>query len=210
MKQKHYPFTAEPLPYDYEALEPHISSDTLHFHHDKHYATYVTNLNNALEKYPELHEKTLEELISNPDDIPADIRTAVRNNGGGVYNHELYFEGMTPKTMEPGEMQHIICEQFDSMDAWNEELKQAAVTQFGSGYGVFVTDEDGSLKIVKAANQDTPLTMNLYPLLLVDVWEHAYYLDVQNRRPDYVDGWFNLINWTYVENRYKNYLKDSK
>lgn len=206
MKQKHYPFSVAPLPYDYDALEPNISSDTLHFHHDKHYATYVNNLNNALEQYPELHELSLEELISNPGAVPPEIRTAVHNNGGGVYNHELYFEAMTPKETE-NEMQNLINEQFDSMDAWKEEMKKAAVSQFGSGYAVFATDPDGNLKIVQVANQDTPLPMGLCPLLLVDIWEHAYYLDVQNRRPDYVDKWFQLINWPYVTNRYKSCLK---
>lgn len=195
---QHYPFTLMPLPYSYDALTPVLDETTLCYHHDKHLKAYVDNLNGALANHPELQELTLSELIRGADTLPADIRTPVKNNAGGVYNHQAYFECMSP-TMEVNEAaKKAIENSFGTMEAWREQMKEAGVKVFGSGWAWLVKDSMGKLKIIQTANQDTPLTLDLKPVLPMDVWEHAYYLQYQNRRPDYVDNWFSIINWNQV------------
>lgn len=206
MKEESYPFVVRPLPYEYDALTPVLNEETLHFHHDKHYKTYVDNLNSVLSDYPELQKKSLKELLLNLDDIPMPARTAIRNNGGGVYNHELYFNAMrSPVGQAPeGELAEAIKRDFGSYRQWQEQMKQAAVSKFGSGWAWLLTDKDGNLSIVQTANQDIPDIGVYTPLFVVDVWEHAYYLQYQNRRADYVEGWFDLINWRKAEKRYED------
>lgn len=205
MKEETYPFVAKPLPYEYDALVPVLDQETLHFHHDKHYKTYVDNLNAALSDYPELQKLGLSDLLRQIDYLPAAIQTPVRNNGGGVYNHELYFDSMkSPVGQEPsGLLLEAIERDFGSFQQWKEQMKQAAVGRFGSGWAWLVTDNNGKLSIVQTANQDVPDLNKLTPVFLIDVWEHAYYLQYQNRRADYVDGWFGLINWRKAQKRYE-------
>jgi Superoxide dismutase len=205
MKEETYPFVAKPLPYEYDALVPVLDQETMHFHHDKHYKTYVDNLNAALSDYPELQKTGLSDLLCQIDKLPAAIQTPVRNNGGGVYNHELYFDSMkSPVGQEPsGILLEAINRDFGSLQQWKEQMKQAAVGRFGSGWAWLVTDKDGKLSIVQTANQDVPDLNKVTPVFLVDVWEHAYYLQYQNRRADYVEGWFSLINWRKAEKRYE-------
>lgn len=208
MNDETYPFVVRPLPYEYDALIPVLDEETLHFHHDKHYKTYVDNLNGVLSDYPELQKKSLKELLTNLDQLPSAIRTAVQNNGGGVYNHELYFDSMkSPVGQSPeGKLAEAIDRDFGSYLQWKEAMKQAAVGRFGSGWAFLVTDGSGKLQILQTANQDVPDLKKLTPLFLVDVWEHAYYLQYQNRRADYVEGWFNLIHWKKAERRYEEAL----
>lgn len=205
MNPEVYPFVVRPLPYEYDALMPVLDEETLRFHHDKHYKTYVDNLNKTLADYPELQRLSLKELLTKPEEIPASIRTSIRNNGGGVYNHELYFDMMKGNCgQEPtGELADAIARDFGSYRQWKEKMKQAAVSQFGSGWAWLLTDSEGKLSIVQTANQDVPDLQIYTPLLLVDVWEHAYYLQYQNRRADYVEGWFDLINWRKAAKRYE-------
>ena len=209
MKAETYPFVVRPLPYEYDALVPVLDEETLTFHHDKHYKTYVDNLNGALADYPELQKKSLTELLSQLNMLPGAVQTAVRNNGGGVYNHELYFDSMKePVGQEPsGALAEAIDRDFGSYRQWKEQMKQAAVGKFGSGWAWLVADGDGILSIVQTANQDVPDLEEYVPVLLVDVWEHAYYLQYQNRRADYVDGWFGLINWRKAGKRYEDILE---
>lgn len=209
MKAETYPFVVRPLPYEYDALVPVLDEETLTFHHDKHYKTYVDNLNGALADYPELQKKSLTELLSQLNMLPGAVQTAVRNNGGGVYNHELYFDSMKePVGQEPsGALAEAIDRDFGSYRQWKEQMKQAAVGKFGSGWAWLVADGDGILSIVQTANQDVPDLEDYTPILLVDVWEHAYYLQYQNRRADYVDGWFGLINWRKAGKRYEDILE---
>ena len=205
MKEETYPIVVKPLPYEYDALVPVLDQETMHFHHDKHYKTYVDNLNAALSDYPELQKTGLSDLLRQIDKLPAAIQTPVRNNGGGVYNHELYFDSMkSPVGQEPsGILLEAINRDFGSLQQWKEQMKQAAVGRFGSGWAWLVTDKDGKLSIVQTANQDVPDLNKVTPVFLVDVWEHAYYLQYQNRRADYVEGWFSLINWRKAEKRYE-------
>lgn len=205
MKAETYPFIVRPLPYEYDALVPVLDEETLHFHHDKHYKTYVDNLNSTLSDYPELQKKSLAELLIGIDRLPPQVQTPIRNNGGGVYNHELYFDSMkNPAGQEPeGALAEAIERDFGSYRQWKEQMKQAAVGKFGSGWAWLVSDDSGRLSIVQTANQDVPDLEEYTPLLLVDVWEHAYYLQYQNRRADYVDGWFGLINWRKADKRYE-------
>lgn len=204
MNKETYPFVVRPLPYEYDALMPVLDEETLHFHHDKHYKTYVDNLNNTLADYPELQQMSLKELLNALDELPAAAQTPIRNNGGGVYNHELYFDSMkSPVGQEPsGELAEAINRDFGSYRQWQEKMKQAAVGQFGSGWAWLLADSEGRLSIVQAANQNVPDLAMYTPIFLVDVWEHAYYLQYQNRRADYVDGWFTLINWRKAQKRY--------
>lgn len=209
MNAETYPFVVRPLPYEYDALIPVLDEEILHFHHDKHYKTYVDNLNSVLSDYPELQKKSLKELLIGLDQLPSAIRTAVQNNGGGVYNHELYFDSMkSPVGQSPeGKLAEAIDRDFGSYLQWKEAMKQAAVGKFGSGWAFLVTDGSGKLQIVTTANQDVPDLKKLTPLFLVDVWEHAYYLQYQNRRADYVEGWFSLIHWKKAERRYEEALE---
>ena len=205
MNAETYPFVVRPLPYEYDALMPVLDEDTLHFHHDKHYKTYVDNLNSALSDYPELQRMSLKELLSSIETLPGQVQTAIRNNGGGVYNHELYFDSMkNPVGQEPGgALAEAIDRDFGSYRQWKEQMKQAAVGKFGSGWAWLVADNKGKLSIVQTANQDVPDLQEFTPIFLVDVWEHAYYLQYQNRRADYVEDWFDLINWRKAEKRYE-------
>ena len=194
----HYPFQLPPLPYAYDALEPYVDQETMHFHHDKHLKTYVDNLNKALEAHPEYHSWTLEDLLAKLSELPDSLRTAVRNNGGGVYNHDLYFDLMAPtgQTIAPA-----VAKAFGDEETWKKQMKAAALGQFGSGFAWVVADQAGALSILALPNQDNPLSQGLTPILPLDVWEHAYYLKYQNLRADYVDNWFQVINWKAVEER---------
>lgn len=198
MNHRTYPFELLPLPYAYDALEPYIDAETMRFHHDRHLKTYVDNLNKALEGYPQYHLWTLEELLKNLSELPDGLQTAVRNNGGGVYNHELFFE-----LMAPGEQAMLpqVSGAFGGEEAWKKEMKAAALGQFGSGFAWLVSEPSGGLKVIALPNQDNPLSMGLLPILPLDVWEHAYYLKYQNLRADYIDAWFHVINWSGVSER---------
>lgn len=191
------------LPYGYDALEPYIDVETMHLHHEKHHNTYVTNLNAAIEKHPELGSKSIEELIADIDALPEDIRTAVRNNGGGHANHTFFWEIMAPKAGgEPvGELKTAIDEAFGSFTDFKAKFKAAATTRFGSGWAWLVV-KDGKLEITSTPNQDSPLMEGLAPILGLDVWEHAYYLNYRNVRPDYVDAFWNVVNWDKVNEFY--------
>lgn len=197
-------YTLPDLPYAYDALEPYIDEETMHLHHDKHHNTYVTNLNSAIEKYPELGEKTIEELLSDMDAIPTDIKTAVRNNGGGHANHSFFWEIMAPNAGgEPtGEIKEAINEAFGDFSSFKEEFKKAAAGRFGSGWAWLVM-ENGKLAITSTANQDSPLMEGKTPILGLDVWEHAYYLKYKNVRPDYISAFWNVINWDEVNKRFE-------
>ncbi|MCZ1977371.1 superoxide dismutase [Enterococcus faecium] len=197
-------YTLPDLPYAYDALEPYIDEETMHLHHDKHHNTYVTNLNSAIEKYPELGEKTIEELLSDMDAIPTDIKTAVRNNGGGHANHSFFWEIMAPNAGgEPtGEIKEAINEGFGDFSSFKEEFKKAAAGRFGSGWAWLVM-ENGKLAITSTANQDSPLMEGKTPILGLDVWEHAYYLKYKNVRPDYIAAFWNVINWDEVNKRFE-------
>jgi superoxide dismutase, Fe-Mn family len=191
------------LPYDYAALEPHLSGQILELHHDKHHAAYVNNLNTALEKYPELQQKSIEDLLKGINTVPEDIRTAVRNNGGGHANHTLFWELMGPgKGGTPsGALGEAITSSFTSFDSFKEQFAKAAVGRFGSGWA-WLIDAGGKLVIESSANQDSPLMEGKKALLGLDVWEHAYYLKYQNRRPDYITAWWNVVNWDTVAKRF--------
>ena len=196
----HYPFELIPLPYEYQALEPYIDMQTMEIHHNKHLKAYVDNLNSALKDYPQYHCWSLEKLILNSNCLPCTICTAVKNNAGGVYNHNFYFNIMGNKNNEPtGKMSKAITNSFGTQEKFKEAFKQAALTRFGSGWAWLAVDLNGKLKIVSTANQDTLLQKCLSPILLIDVWEHAYYLKYQNRRAEYVDNWFHVIDWEKVE-----------
>lgn len=198
---EHYPFALNPLPYSYSALSPCINACTMHFHHDKHLRAYVDKLNTALASYPAYHSWSLESLIANIKELPPEIQTTVWNNAGGVYNHQLYFCSMTCQRTSPDErLCEAIIHFFGSFEEWKKLMKEAAISQFGSGWAWTAAEPNGKLSIMKTANQDTVLPY--IPLLIVDVWEHAYYLQYQNRRPDYVENWFSLINWSEVNKRY--------
>lgn len=197
-------FELPALPYAYDALEPVIDADTMRFHHDKHHATYVANLNKALEAHPELFERSVEFLIAHLNHLPEDIRGAVRNNGGGTYNHTLFWEMMAPEgqTAFAGPVADKIKETFGSYEEFKKQFAAAAAGRFGSGWAWLVADGD-KLEILSTANQDNPLTEGKRPLLCLDVWEHAYYLKYQNRRVDYINEWFRIINWDFVNEQYK-------
>jgi Fe-Mn family superoxide dismutase len=187
-----------PLPYDYAALEPHIDEQTMRFHHDKHHQTYVNTVNQALEG-TEWADRPVEEVLQNLDAIPEDKRMVVRNNGGGHYNHTLFWEWMSPDGGgEPdGELASALKSSFGSLDDFKAQLKDAGIKRFGSGWAWLVS-RGGSLEIVSTPNQDSPISDGATPVLGVDVWEHAYYLKYQNRRPDYIDAWWNVVNWAKI------------
>ncbi len=197
-------FEVPPLPYAYNALEPYIDEATMHYHHDNHHQTYVTNLNNALANYPDLQGKTIEELLSNLDAIPEAIRTAVRNNGGGHWNHTFFWEIMGPNAggAPEGELAAAIDAAFGSFDAFKEKFKAAALGRFGSGWAWLIAGKDGSLSIMSTPNQDNPLMEGKTAILGIDVWEHAYYLKYQYKRAAYVDAWWNVVNWAKVAEHY--------
>ncbi len=197
-------FTLPPLPYPYNALEPHIDERTMQIHHDKHHGAYVNNLNAALEPFPDLQKKSVEELIANLDALPEKVRTPVRNNGGGHVNHTMFWEMMAPGgAKEPGgELAQAIGKAFGALDKFKEAFAKAGVGRFGSGWAWLVADRAGTVTIEDTPNQDTPLMSGRSPILGCDVWEHAYYLKYQNRRPDYITAWWNVVNWTDVAKRY--------
>ncbi|MDV7752930.1 superoxide dismutase [Enterococcus casseliflavus] len=192
-------YTLPDLPYAYDALEPYIDEETMHLHHDKHHNTYVTNLNAAIEKHPELGEKTVEELLADFSSVPEDIQTAVRNNGGGHANHTFFWEILGPNAGgEPtGAIKEAIEETFGSFEDFKEEFKTAATGRFGSGWAWLVV-KDGKLAITSTANQDSPLMDGQIPVLGLDVWEHAYYLKYKNVRPDYINAFWSVVNWDKV------------
>jgi superoxide dismutase, Fe-Mn family len=193
-----------PLPYAYDALEPHIDDTTMRIHHDKHHAAYVTNLNAALEKHPELQAKTVDDLLRGIASVPESIRTAVRNNGGGHANHTMFWEIMRPGGGQPsGRILDAISGAFGSVDAFKEQLAKSAMGRFGSGWAWLVQSADGKLAIESTANQDSPLMDGKWPVCGIDVWEHAYYLKYQNRRADYLGAWWNVVNWGEVAKRLK-------
>jgi len=207
---QHYPFELVPLPYAYNALEPYIDELTMRLHHDKHLQTYVNNLNAALESYPELHNWTIEQLLYYSERVPEKIRTAVINNGGGVYNHEFYFANLAPaaKNSAPrGNLLAAISAQFGSLDAFKAAFKAQALAVFGSGYAWLVVNKDGKLEIITTKNQDSVLPLCACPVLGIDVWEHAYYLKHYNVRADYIDDWFKVLNWQSAEQNFEKCVR---
>ncbi len=197
-------FTLPKLPYEYDALAPFISSQIQQLHHDKHHQAYVDNLNKALEKYPDWQNKTIEEIITSLDRVPEDVRTIVRNNGGGHFNHSMFWENMSPKKgtgqAPSGTLLDKLQHTFGDVKTFQEQFGQSAVKVFGSGWEWLVFDK-GEVKLMSTPNQDSPLTQGLTPLLGLDVWEHAYYLQYYNKRPDYVAAWWNIVNWDDVARR---------
>jgi Fe-Mn family superoxide dismutase len=196
-------FELPSLSYDYKALEPVIDAMTVEIHYSKHHATYLKNLNSFLEKQPALFDLGLEKILADLNQVPEEIRTAVRNNGGGVYNHNVYWAVMSPHKSEPkGKLKSAIDTSFGSLDSLKQEVEKAGLGRFGSGWSWLSKKADGSLVVHSTPNQDTPLAEGLYPLLGVDVWEHAYYLKYQNRRADYLSSWWNVANWDEIERRF--------
>lgn len=189
------------LPYGYGDLDPLIDEQTMHLHHDKHHATYISNLNAALAKSPKTADRPLFDLIRDLESVPEEIRTAVRNNGGGHLNHTLYWQWLSPDQDQeiPSELVKEISQTFGSVDHFKKEFINAGLTRFGSGWAWLVLNEQHQLQVVSTANQDNPLSEGLMPILGVDVWEHAYYLNYQNRRPDYLGAFWHLINWEFVD-----------
>lgn len=197
-------FELQKLPYNYDALEPYIDAKTMEIHHTKHHQAYTDKFNAALEKHPELFEKSAEEILQDLANIPEDIKGAVRNHGGGYVNHNLFWEIMAPNEEErkfDGEIAEAITEKFGSFEEFQKKFSEAAATRFGSGWAWLVVS-NGKLEIMSTGNQDSPLSEGKTPILGLDVWEHAYYLKYQNKRPDYVAAWWNVINWQKVNELY--------
>ncbi len=199
-----YPFQLPPLGYPFDALEPYIDARTMEIHHDKHHGAYTNNLNAALEQAPDWQGKSAEQILASLNQLPESIRTAVRNNGGGYVNHAAFWEWMKPGgSKEPvGRVQEAIKKSFGSFDAFKEQFAKAGATRFGSGWAWLVVEDEGKLSITSTPNQDTPVMEGRSPILGLDVWEHAYYLKYQNRRPDYITAWWNVVNWDEVERYY--------
>ena len=193
-----------PLPYDYSALEPYIDTQTMQLHHDKHHQAYVTNANNALQGHDQLAAMSVDDLLRNINQVPENIRTALRNNAGGHSNHSMFWTIMKPNGGgEPtGELATAIQQAFGSFDAFKTAFNDAGTKRFGSGWAWLVLDSSGKLQVISTANQDSPLMDGLYPVMGNDVWEHAYYLKYQNRRPEYLNAWWNVVNWDEVARRY--------
>jgi Fe-Mn family superoxide dismutase len=200
-------FELPSLPYEYNALEPHIDTQTMQIHHDLHHGTYVTNLNNAT-KDTAVASWSLEDLVSRINEVPENIRTAVRNNGGGHINHSMFWQIMGPNGggAPSGELASALNSTFGSFDKFKEAFKDAGTKRFGSGWAWLVLDKSGKLSVISTANQDNPLMDGLYPVMGNDVWEHAYYLKYQNKRPAYLDAWWNVVDWNVVANRYQQGL----
>jgi len=196
-----------PLPYDYNALEPTIDEETMHLHHEKHHNTYITNLNSALEQNPDVDPGDINELLANLNNVPEDIRRAVRNNGGGHANHAMFWQIMSPNGGgEPvGDLADAINQSFGSFESFKEQWAAAAAPGaiFGSGWAWLIASPDGSVSIDTTPNQDNPLMEGKLPIIGLDVWEHAYYLSYRNRRPEYIDNWWNVVNWEEAERRYQ-------
>jgi Fe-Mn family superoxide dismutase len=197
-------YEVPPLPYDYAALEPHIDEATMKLHHDKHHAAYVTKLNGAVEKHPDLGKRTPEDLLKNLSTVPEDVRTVVRNNGGGHVNHTMFWQIMKPKGGgEPtGKIGFQIKKDFGSFEEFKKQFNEKTANQFGSGWGWLIWSQE-KLEVVTTPNQDNPLSSGKFPILGNDVWEHAYYLKYQNRRPDYLAAWWNTVNWDEVNKRFE-------
>ncbi len=193
-----------PLPYDYNALEPYIDTQTMQLHHDKHHQAYVTNLNNALQGQSQFDNMPIEDLMRNINQVPENIRTAVRNNGGGHVNHTMFWQIMKPNGGgEPtGDIASAINSTFGSFDAFKQQFNDAGAKRFGSGWAWLVTDQSGKLSVISTANQDSPFMDGLFPIMGNDVWEHAYYLKYQNRRPEYLAAWWNTVNWDEINKRF--------
>jgi Fe-Mn family superoxide dismutase len=200
-------FQVPPLPYDYNALEKSIDEQTMRLHHDKHHAAYVNNLNAALEKHAEWQSRTVEQILRHLNQVPEDVRTAVRNNGGGHANHSMFWKIMSPDGGgEPsGALAKAITSGFGNLDEFKKRFNDAGAKRFGSGWVWLVRDTGGALQVTSTANQDSPITEGLFPVLGNDVWEHAYYLKYQNRRPDYLAAWWNVVNWKEAGERFDNY-----
>jgi superoxide dismutase, Fe-Mn family len=198
------PFTLPPLPYAYDALEPFIDKATMEFHHDKHHATYVANLNKALESAPNVADKTIDEILANGvAAVPENIRTAVRNNGGGHANHCIYWQIMGPNAggQPGGQLAEAIKSTFGSFDQFKEKFAAAALGRFGSGWA-WLAAQNGKIEIISTPNQDSPVSEGKHAIFCIDVWEHAYYLKYQNRRAEYINAWWNVVNWTEIEKRF--------
>ena len=195
--------TQAPLPYDYAALEPHIDTQTMQIHYGKHHATYVTNLNAAIQKHPELESKSAEELVRNLKTVPEDIRTAVRNNGGGHVNHTMFWQIMKPNGggKPTGAIADAIQGSFGNFEDFQKQFNDAGLKQFGSGWAWLVKDGGGKLSVISTPNQDNPMSEGHYPIFGNDVWEHAYYLKHQNKRADYLNVWWNVVNWDEINKR---------
>ncbi len=200
----HYKFVNTPLPYAFEAMEPYIDKKTMYLHHDKHLQTYIDNLNRTLSNHPELQNWTLEQLIINAPCLPKEIRTDIKNNSGGVFNHRFYFSNLAnPALPQPvGILEQAMENAFGSYPSFRNQFKEAALSVFGSGYAWLVVNAAGQLSILTTKNQDTPLEMGLVPVLNIDVWEHAYYLKHYNLRADYIDDWFHVVNWEQASQNY--------
>lgn len=208
LNQQFRPFKEKKLNYSYESLEPYIDKETMILHHDKHYISYLDKLNSAIKNYPELYGYSVEDLIKNLDSLPKDVAQLIKNNGGGVYNHEFFFDIMTPKKTElSGSLKESIDRDFGSFDNFKTEFKKASMSVFGSGWTWLVSDKSGYLSIITTPNQDSPITLHLTPIIGLDVWEHAYYLLYQNNRSNYIENWFNIINWDKALTNYNTIPK---
>ena len=198
--------TLPELPYAYDALEPYVDKQTMEIHHQKHHAAYIAKLNAALESHPDLQEKSVEDLLKNLSALPESIQTAVRNNGGGHYNHTIFWNIMGPNSGgDPvGDLSTAIDDKFASFAAFKEEFAGAATNRFGSGWAWLVLDSSSNLAVMSSPNQDNPVSEGFKPLMGLDVWEHAYYLKYQNRRPEYIENWWNVVNWRVVGERYES------
>ncbi len=195
-------FNLPALPYAYDALEPNLDEETMRIHHDKHHQAYLDKFNAALEKHPELFDMTVEEILKNLKTIPEDIQTAVRNNGGGFYHHSLFWEMMSPDGGTPSDdLTAALASTFGGLEEFKEKFTQEAALHFASGWTWLVQDSENKLSIISTDNQDSPVTKGLLPLLGLDTWEHAYYLKYQNRRPEYIKAWWDVVNWNYVNKK---------
>ncbi|HEY0791812.1 MAG TPA: superoxide dismutase [Chthoniobacterales bacterium] len=197
-----------PLPYAFDALEPHIDAKTMELHHDKHHQTYITNANNALKDYPDLASQPVETLLANLSDVPEKIRTVVRNNAGGHANHTFFWQILSPhgSGAPKGKLADAISSTFGGFEPLKEKVQAAGASRFGSGWAWLVVTRDGKLEVISTANQDHPVIEGHKPVIGVDVWEHAYYLKYQNRRPDYLKAWWNVVNWDQAESNYEKAL----
>ncbi|MEM3126986.1 MAG: superoxide dismutase [Candidatus Woesearchaeota archaeon] len=199
--------TIPKLPYKYNALEPHIDAKTMEIHYTKHHQAYVDKLNIAVQEHPELSNKSVEELLKNLATLPSDIQTAIRNNGGGHYNHSMWWPSLKKGINPEGSILKAINKKWQSFDVFKEKFSGSAMTIFGSGWTWLVVNDKGELEIVNTPNQDNPISQGKVPLLGLDVWEHAYYLHYQNRRVDYISAWWNCVNWHFVEDNYEKAMK---
>lgn len=204
-----YPFVNPPLPYEYDAMEPYIDTQTMQLHHNRHLQAYVDQLNHILEDQPQYQSLSLEQLLIGVDSMPPELQTGIRNNAGGVYNHISYFMNLhNPADAKlPFPLQSYLDSAFQNFEAFRQAFTDAAMSVFGSGYAWLVIDAFGNPKIMTTANQDTPWSKNMFPLLNIDVWEHAYYLKHYNRRADYIKDWFSVVNWDRVNQNYMNFSK---